>query len=105
MNQRIRQSVLLLDLLWIAAAFTLAYVLRYKGIQIGNESWASFWEFASAVGAVLLIWTFLYLNKNLEGFRGGWHLPTVISQTAVGVFYLMVFLLALAFLQKHYYSR
>ena len=105
MNQRIRQSILILDLLWIAVAFTLSYILRYESIQIGNDSWASFRNFVPAVGAVLLIWTFLYLNKNLEGFRGGWHLPTVISQTAVGVFYLMAFLLALAFLQRHYYSR
>jgi len=105
MNQRIRHSILFMDLLWIAAAFSLAYALRYEYVQIGSESWASFREFVPAAGSALLIWTFLYLNKNLEGFRGGWHLPTVISQTVVGVFYLMVFLLALAFLQQHYYSR
>ncbi len=105
MNPRIRQSILLLDLVWIAAAFTCAYALRYEYVQIGSESWASFYEFVPAVGSALVIWTFLYLNKNLEGFRGGWHLPTVISQTVVGVFYLMAFLLAFAFLQKHYYSR
>ncbi len=101
MNPRIRQSILLLDLVWIAAAFTCAYALRYEYVQIGSESGASFYEFVPAVGSALVIWTFLYLNKNLEGFRGGWHLPTVISQTVVGVFYLMAFLLAFAFLQKH----
>jgi len=105
MNQRIRQAILLLDLLWIAAAFAVAFALRYEYVQIGSESWTSLREFVPAVGSALLIWTFLYLNKNLEGFRGGWHLPTVISQTVVGVFYLMAFLLAFAFLQRHYYSR
>jgi hypothetical protein len=101
MNHRIRQIILLLDLLWISAAFLVAYVLRYEYFHIGSESWASFREFAPAVGSALIIWTLLYLNKNLEGFRGGWHLPTVISQTGLGVLYLIAFLFALAFQQKH----
>jgi lipopolysaccharide/colanic/teichoic acid biosynthesis glycosyltransferase len=105
MNHRIRQIILLLDLLWIAAAFVIAYALRYEYLTIGSESWASFREFIPAVGSALIIWSLLYLNKNLEGFKGGWHLPTVISQTGLGVLYLIAFLLALAFLQRHYYSR
>jgi lipopolysaccharide/colanic/teichoic acid biosynthesis glycosyltransferase len=105
MNQRIRQFVLLLDLLWISAAFTFAYGLRYKYLGFGLDSWASFRDFLPVLCSALVIWTFLYLSKNLEGFRGGWHLPTVFSQIVVAVFYLMAFLLALAFLQRHYYSR
>lgn len=105
MNHRIRQIILLFDLLWISAAFLIAYLLRYEYLPIVGESRASFREFAPAVASALIIWSILYLNKNLEGFRGGWHLPTVISQTGLGVFYLIAFLLALAFLQKHYYSR
>jgi lipopolysaccharide/colanic/teichoic acid biosynthesis glycosyltransferase len=105
MNQRIRQFVLLLDLLWISAAFTFAYGLRYKYLGFGLDSWASFRDFLPALCSALVIWIFLYLSKNLEGFRGGWHLPTVFSQIVVAVFYLMAFLLALAFLQRHYYSR
>src|ERR1700674_2370512 len=105
MNHRIRQIILLLDLLWIAAAFVIAYALRYEYLTIGSESWASFREFIPAVGSALIIWSLLYLNKNLEGFKGGWHLPTVISQTGLGVLYLIAFLLALAFLQRHSYSR
>jgi lipopolysaccharide/colanic/teichoic acid biosynthesis glycosyltransferase len=105
MNQRIRQSVLLLDLLWVSAAFTFAYALRYKYLGFGIDSWASFRDFLPALCSALIIWTFLYLSKSLEGFRGGWHLPTVFSQIVVAVFYLMAFLLALAFLQRHYYSR
>jgi len=42
MNQRIRQLILLLDLLWIAAAFMLAYVLRYEYVEIGSEARTSF---------------------------------------------------------------
>ena len=105
MNQRIRQFVLLLDLFWISAAFTFAYGIRYKYLGFGLDSWVSFRDFLPALCSALVIWTFLYLSKDLEGFRGGWHLPTVFSQIVVAVFYLMAFLLALAFLQKHYYSR
>jgi lipopolysaccharide/colanic/teichoic acid biosynthesis glycosyltransferase len=105
MNHRIRQSVLLLDLLWITVAFTFAFTLRYKYFGFGLDSWASFRDFLPALCSALIIWTFLYLSKSLEGFRGGWHLPTVFSQIVVAVSYLMAFLLALAFLQKHYYSR
>jgi lipopolysaccharide/colanic/teichoic acid biosynthesis glycosyltransferase len=105
MNQTIRKSILALDLLWICAAFSFAYAFRYKNFGFGVESWVSFRDFLPALASALLIWMALYFSKNLEGFRGGWHLPTVFSQMLVGVFYLMVFLLALAFLQKHYYSR
>jgi lipopolysaccharide/colanic/teichoic acid biosynthesis glycosyltransferase len=102
MNQRIRQFVLFLDLLWISFAFLLAYCLRYRYFGAGAES---FRDFLPALLSALVIWTFLYLSKNLVGFRGGWHLPTVFSQILVAVLYLMAFLLALAFLQQRYYSR
>jgi lipopolysaccharide/colanic/teichoic acid biosynthesis glycosyltransferase len=105
MKQRIRQSILLFDLLWVATAFTFAYALRYKYLGFGVESWASFREFVPALCSALLIWIFLYLSKDLDGFTGGWHLPTVFSRIMVAVLYLMAFLLALAFLQQHYYSR
>ena len=104
MNQTIRKSILVLDLFWICIAFSFAYTFRYKSL-FGVESWASFRDFLPVLASALLIWTALYLSKNLDGFRGGWHVPTVFSQILVGVFYLMAFLLALAFLQRHYYSR
>lgn len=105
MNQTIRRSILLLDLFWISTAFSFAYLLRYKYSGLGAESWASFRDFLPALISALGIWTILYLSKNLDGFRGGWHLPTVFSEVLVGVLYLMSFLLAIAFLQRHYYSR
>jgi lipopolysaccharide/colanic/teichoic acid biosynthesis glycosyltransferase len=105
MKQRIRQSILLFDLTWIALAFTFAYALRYRYLGLGMESWVSFHEFVPALCSALVIWIFLYLSKNLDGFTGGWHLPTVFSQIMIAVLYLMAFLLALAFLQRHFYSR
>ncbi len=105
MKIRLRHTILVLDLAWIALAFMLSYALRYGRIVLDAGLSPSLGEYAPVIAAAALIWTFLYLNKNLEGFKGGWHLPTVFSQVMVGVFYLMVFLFALAFLSKHYYSR
>ncbi len=105
MKIRLRYTILLLDLAWIALAFVLSYALRYGRIVFDAGLSPSLGGYAPVIAAAALIWTFLYLNKNLEGFKGGWHLPTVFSQVMVGVFYLMVFLFALAFLSKHYYSR
>ena len=105
MKIRLRYTVLLLDLAWITLAFTLSYALRYGRIVFDAGLWPSLGGYAPVIAAATLIWTFLYLSKDLEGFKGGWHLPTVFSQVMVGVFYLMVFLFALAFLGRHYYSR
>jgi lipopolysaccharide/colanic/teichoic acid biosynthesis glycosyltransferase len=105
MKEKIRQSILVFDLTWILAAFSLAYALRYRYLGFGAESWTSFQGFVPALCSALLIWVFLFLSKNLDGFTGGWHLPTVLSQITIAVLYLMAFLLALAFLQRHYYSR
>src|SRR5205823_4743869 len=105
MNQKIRKVVLLLDLSWIIVAFVFAYLLRFKYLELGPRSWVSFSGFVPVIGSALVIWAFLYLSKNLDGFSGGWHFPTILSQVFVAVFYLMVFLLSLSFLQKAYYSR
>src|ERR1700751_5334696 len=104
MTHRIHQVILVLDMLWIVVAFVFAYLLRYQYLEFGPKSWASLSGFFPAIGAALLIWTFLYLSKNLDGFAGGWHFPTVFSQVLVAVFYLMVFLLSLSFIQRQYYS-
>src|SRR5258707_538414 len=105
MKIRLRHTILVLDLAWIALAFMISYALRYRRIVLDAGLSYSLGEYAPVIAAAALIWTFLYLNKNLEGFKGGLHLPTVLSQDMVGVLYLMVFLFALAFLSKHYYSR
>jgi lipopolysaccharide/colanic/teichoic acid biosynthesis glycosyltransferase len=105
MTQRIRKAILLFDLSWIVVAFVAAYLLRFKYVDFGPRSWTSFSGFVPAIASALVIWAFLYLSKNLDGFAGGWHLPTILSQVFVAVFYLMVFLLSLSFLQRTYYSR
>ena len=105
MNPKISRSILILDLFWIAMAFALAYAVRYQHLVFDVGLRTALRRFFPEVGSALLIWIFLYLSKNLDGFRGSWHLPTVISQITVAVFYLMALLLVVAFLQKDYYSR
>jgi lipopolysaccharide/colanic/teichoic acid biosynthesis glycosyltransferase len=42
---------------------------------------------------------------SLDGFKGGWHFPAILSKLIVAVSLLMVVVLAFAFLTKHFYSR
>ena len=64
-----------------------------------------FGEYFLMIFAAALAWSFLYFEMHLDSFQGGWHLPTIISRVIVAVPLLMVFVLASAFLARHYYSR
>src|SRR5580700_684644 len=95
MTRKYRFSILLLDLVWIALAFLLAYFLRYHYFDLGLESNAAFRIFYSIIGSALLIWTLLSLSRSLDGFQGGWQLSAIASR----------FLFAVGFATRHYYSR
>ena len=100
---RLRELVLAADLLWIVLSFGLAQMAR-NGFSPGPEALpASFYSFA--VLATALLWTVLYFSKDLEGFRRGWYLPSVLAQVIVAVFYVIGFITVIGFVSKHYYSR
>jgi lipopolysaccharide/colanic/teichoic acid biosynthesis glycosyltransferase len=103
MNQKLRQSILGADLLWIVMSVGIVQLLR-NGLTPEPEAVAPS-VYASAVLVAASIWTVLYFSKNLEGFCRGWYLPSVFAQVIVGVFYVMGSLLAFGFLSKHFYSR
>ena len=105
MSRRLRYWVLLTDFVWISAAVFLAHQLRFGSLwrELTPAEWLSDYLFAQV--AALAIWAILYFGMKLDGFREGWHLPSVISKVAVGVLFLMTFLVTLAFFQKQYYSR
>jgi lipopolysaccharide/colanic/teichoic acid biosynthesis glycosyltransferase len=105
MTRKYRFSILILDLVWIVLAFLLAYFLRYRYFDLGLESNAAFRIFYSIIGSALLIWTLLSLSRSLDGFQGGWQLSAIASRLLIGIFYLMVFLFAVGFATRHYYSR
>jgi lipopolysaccharide/colanic/teichoic acid biosynthesis glycosyltransferase len=53
----------------------------------------------------LALWTILFLHMKLDGFRGGWHFPTVASQLTLAVALLITLMLALGYLVRQYNSR
>src|SRR5258708_39515364 len=92
MKIRLRHTILVLDLAWIALAFMLSYARRYGRIVLDAGLSPSLGGYAPVIAAAAPTWTFLYLNKNLEGFKGGLPLPTVFSQVRVGGFRLRIVL-------------
>jgi lipopolysaccharide/colanic/teichoic acid biosynthesis glycosyltransferase len=105
MTRRYRFTILILDLLWIVAAFYLAYSLRYHRFDLGFESAISFRIFYSITASALLIWALLSLSRSLDGFQGGWEFPAIASRLMIAIFYLLVFLFAVGYATRHYYSR
>ncbi len=98
MNRRLQYSILIADLLWIAAACGFTYWTQDKptGSLPGFFQWVY-------VLAALSIWFVLSVSEKLEGFRGGWHFPRVCAQVMVAVFSLTgsLLLLALSLRQFH----
>ncbi len=82
----------------------IAIQLRYA---VGGTASATghFLEYFLMIFAAAFAWSILYFEMHLDGFQGGWHLPTIISRAIVAVSLLMAFVLAFAFLARHYYSR
>jgi lipopolysaccharide/colanic/teichoic acid biosynthesis glycosyltransferase len=95
---RLRYSILVADLLWVAAACALE---RRFGSPMGAGAYGrtgTGYFYLMAVGTLLLLWTILFFYKNLEGFSRGWHFPTICSHVIVGTTYLIVVLLPLEYL-------
>ena len=103
--RKIRYWILAADLCWVLGALGFAILLRYAGArdEIG------FREHLQTYSHVLLVasfvWFLLYFEMSLDGFKGGWHLPGILSKVIVAVSLLMVVVLAFAFLTQHNYSR
>ena len=104
-SRRIPFLILVTDLLWIAVALYLAYECRYGFVVDGTTLRNCFSIFGETWIAATLIWTFLSVVMNLDGFRGGWSFGAVVSDLFVGVFLLMVLLLANGYLTRVYQSR
>jgi lipopolysaccharide/colanic/teichoic acid biosynthesis glycosyltransferase len=101
----LRNGVLVADLIWIFASLALAIGLRYAGTGLSGEFAAYLRTYSYFVIAAVAAWIPVYFEMNLDGFRGGWHFPAILSKLIVGVTSLMVILLAFAFATNHLYSR
>src|SRR5229473_3334157 len=101
---KIRHWIIFLDLAWMLSALAIAMVLRYDS-EIGPGREGDLRQYFPIACVTALVWILLYFNMSLDGFHGGWHLPTIVSRLIVAVSLLMSFVLAFAFLTRHYYSR
>jgi len=99
MNRQLRYSILVADLGWVAIA---CFITDWMQQSLNGASPRLLRLGYLAAG--LSLWSILYLSKNLEGFRDGWHLPRVCAQVIVGVGCLMGTLLVLSPLVPQPYS-
>lgn len=106
MSRRLHYWILFADLVWILAAMTLSYAIRYRwdGFGLGVEH-AFYTEYLLIAALAVAIWSVLYTIIKLDGFSGGWSLPSILSQVLIGVVLLMATILSAAFMSRQYYSR
>ena len=104
-GHKLRRWILCVDLLWTALALIIAYALRYGVTRNADLLWKPFSAFGMQFVGAAILWFVLNHWMALDGFRGGWHLPAVVSRVLLGVLILMSFLLAGAYLARTYISR
>jgi len=102
---KIRYWILSADLLCVLGALALAIGLRYAAATDGINFAQHFKTYYLLIFTVVCTWSLLYFEMGLDGFKGGWHFPAILSKTIVAVSLLMIVVLALAFLTQHNYSR
>jgi lipopolysaccharide/colanic/teichoic acid biosynthesis glycosyltransferase len=103
--QQIRYGILIADLLWILGALGLAIRLRYAGTGDTLDFSTHVRAYSLMILAAMVVWTYLYFEMSIDGFRGGWHFPAVLSKVIVAVVLMMTGVLAVGFISKQYYSR
>jgi lipopolysaccharide/colanic/teichoic acid biosynthesis glycosyltransferase len=99
-----RHWVLVGDLTWTVFAFVVAGYFRYGNKWDGATYHAVYALLPFLVFSVVL-WTILFYRMKLDGFQGGWWLPSVASGLFLAVVGQMSFLLAAAYLTRQYVSR
>lgn len=100
----VRRKILVADLIWTFVAMGLGYLCRYGWIWHGPTQGTAL-TFVPFLILAAGCWTLLCSRFGLDGFRGGWHSPAIVSELFLSVSGLMVILLALAYLRREYVSR
>lgn len=96
--------ILLGDLAWTILAFGIASVLRY-GLHWSTESARATLALLPFLVGSCFLWIVLFYRFKLDGFHGGWWLPSVTSGLLLAVACEMILLLAAAYLTRQYVSR
>jgi len=96
--------ILASDLLWVALALLCADVLRY-GFLWSSAQERFVHELLPFLFVAWLLWALLSNRMNLDGFRGGWRFPAMVSALFLAVSLMMTILLAGSYLSRRYVSR
>jgi lipopolysaccharide/colanic/teichoic acid biosynthesis glycosyltransferase len=102
-TERFRNRILAADLAWIpvalAAEQALCSSLHYGQVPLGPSN------FVVYVVCTVFAWVLLSENMHLDGFRGGWRLPALVSHLLLAIALLMVILLAVEDISGRYVGR
>jgi lipopolysaccharide/colanic/teichoic acid biosynthesis glycosyltransferase len=90
--EQLRNRILAADLAWIPVALAAEQLLctgvGCRHLPLGPSN------FVVYIGCTIFAWVLLSENLPLDGFRGGWRLPALVSHLLLAVALLMVLLLA-----------
>jgi len=99
-----RKWILVSDVVWLIISMLFACLIRY-GSTLTAQPKSTLLVFSSMLVEAAIIWSFLSIRLGLDGFRGGWRFPAVLSQILLAVSIVMVTLLAFGYLFRAYVSR
>ena len=105
LKRRLYFAILIADLAWNTLALLGGYLIRYGT----NVRWGFDQPVPSAHLLLLVVslaaWFLLYMTMDLDGFRNGWQLSSVISRTSTGVVLLMIAIVTYGYSTRIYFSR
>src|SRR5580765_2347891 len=99
-----RRWILLGDLAWTTLAFVVASLLRY-GVHWDGITYHAIYALLPFLVGSCFAWIVLFYRMRLDGFHGGWWMPSIASGLFLAVFCEMSLLLAAAYVTRQYVSR
>src|SRR6266702_2419248 len=104
-TRKIRFWILAVDWLWVFGALGIAIRFCYASARDGIRFMEHFQAYSLMLLVAFVVWALLYFEMSLDGFKGGWHFPAILSKVIVAVSLLMGVVTAFAFLTQRDYSR
>jgi lipopolysaccharide/colanic/teichoic acid biosynthesis glycosyltransferase len=101
--EQLRNRILAADLAWIPVALAAEQALC-SWLHCSQAPLKPY-NFVIYVVCTVFAWILLSENLHLDGFRGGWRLPSLVSHLLLAATLLMVVLLAVANVSEKYVGR